>query len=137
VAVNPPARAIRSAAVSFMLSLAIALSSLLVLVSYERNGSLPDAPLGLGLAGPFEQSLGRRTFVGLAIALIVVCLFDVVVGVLLWTGRRAGGVLGLVMSVFAFPLAIGFAAHVLLVVSVLRVVLILAGWSSLGTSRRS
>jgi hypothetical protein len=51
--------------------------------------------------------------------------------VLLWTGRRAGGVLGLVMSVFAFPLAIGFAAHVLLVVSVLRVVLILAGWSSL------
>lgn len=118
-----------------MLSFAVALSALLVLVSYVRNGYLAKAPLRLGLAGPFEQNFGRETFVTLGIAFIVVCLLDVVVGGLLWTGPRAGGVLGLVMSVLVFPLAFGFGARILLVVSVLRVVLIVAGWSSLHPGR--
>lgn len=54
-----------------MLSFAVALSALLVLVSYVRNGYLAKAPLRLGLAGPFEQNFGRETFITLGIAFIV------------------------------------------------------------------
>jgi hypothetical protein len=60
-----------------------------------------------------------------------VSILDVVAGVLLWMGLRSGGVLGLATSPIAFGLGIGFAVPFLLVATVLRAALVVAGWSSL------
>ena len=59
-ATRKPAGTIRFAAFLFILSGAIALTTPLVLLSFDRNGYLPEAPFDLGfqlLAGPFSENL--------------------------------------------------------------------------------
>ena len=60
-----------------------------------------------------------------------VSVLDVVGGVMLWMVLRSGGVLGFVMSPIVFALGIEFAVPFMLVVTVLRIVLLVVGWSSL------
>jgi hypothetical protein len=103
-------------------------------LSFDMNGYLPEAPFDLGfqlLAGPFSENLPSGPFITLGILLTAVSVLDVVAGVMLWMGLRSGGVLGLVTSPIAFVLGIGFAVPFLLVVTVLRAALVVAGWSSL------
>jgi hypothetical protein len=133
-ATREPTGTIRFAAFLFILSGAIALTTPLVLLSFDRNGYLPEAPFDLGfqlLAGPFSENLPSGPFITLGILLTAVSVLDVVAGVMLWMGLRSGGALGLVTSPIAFVLSIGFAVPFLLVVTVLRAALVVAGWSSL------
>jgi len=133
-ATRKPAGTIRFAAFLFILSGGIALTTPLVLLSFDRNGYLPEAPFDLGfelLAGPFSENLPSGPFITLGVVLTAVSILDVVAGVLLWMGLRSGGVLGFVTSPIAFALGIGFAVPFLLVVTVLRAALVVAGWSSL------
>ena len=144
-ATTEPAGTVRFAAFLFFLSGLIALTTPLVLLSFDRNGHLPEAPFDLGfelLAGPFSENLPSGPFITLGVVLTAVSILDVVASVMLWIGLRRGGVLGLVTSPIAFALGIGFAVPFLLVVTVLRAALIVAGWSSLrprikGDSSRS
>jgi hypothetical protein len=133
-ATRKPAGTIRLAAFLFILSGGIALTTPLVLLSFDRNGYLPEAPFDLGfelLAGPFSENLPSGPFITLGVVLTAVSILDVVAGVMLWMGLRSGGVLGFATSPIAFALGIGFAVPFLLVVTVLRAALVVAGWSSL------
>jgi hypothetical protein len=56
-----------------------------------------------------------------------VSILDVVVGAVLWMGMPSGGVLGLVTSPIAFSLGIEFAVPFLLIATLLRVALVVAG----------
>lgn len=108
----------------------------LILLSYSRNGYLPEAPFDLGirfLAGPFED-LGSGPFIALGWALVAVSVLDVVTAVWLWKGLGKRAVLGITTSPVAFALGVGFAVPFLLVTAVLRVGLVVAGWFSLSWS---
>ena len=128
-----PAGTIRFASVLFILSIGTALTTPLILVSYERNGYLPEDPFHFGiqfLAGPFSESLSSGAFIILGDLLTAVAVLDVVAGVMLWMCLR-GGVLGFVTSPIVFALGIGFAVPFLLAVTVFGVALVVVGWSSL------
>jgi hypothetical protein len=136
-ATTKPARTIRFAAVLFVLSIGVALTTPLILVSFERNGYLPEDPFDFGiqfLAGPFSENLSSGAVITLGVVLTALSVLDVVAGVMLWKGLRGGGVLGFVTSPIVFALGIGFAVPFLLVVTILRLVLVAAGWSSLRRS---
>lgn len=134
-----PRRSLRIAAFLFGLSgVGTSITTPLILWSYERNGYLPEAPFDLGfrfMAGPFEE-LGSDRFVALGWTLFTVSVLDVTVAVLLWRGAGRGAVLGVVTSPVVVPLGIGFAVPFLLVTAVLRLALVVAGWSGLDWSRR-
>lgn len=120
-----------------MLSIGTALTTPLILVSYERNGYLPEDPFDFGiqfLAGPFSENLSSGAFITLGVVFTVVSVLDVVAGVMLWMSLRSGGVLGFATSPIVFALGIGFAVPFMIVVTVLRVVLLVVGWSSLRRS---
>ena len=57
--------------------------------------------------GPFED-VGLPTSVPLLGLFLVVCLAEVVIGVLLWRGRRSGVVAGLALLPLEFAFWIGF-----------------------------
>jgi hypothetical protein len=95
------------------------------LASLWRTGQLPRTPWGFrAFSGPFE-ALGPAVFTALGSALIVVCALDVVAGVRLWRGERAGARLGLVMTPFAIALGSGFALPFLLIPAPIRAALVL------------
>jgi hypothetical protein len=129
-----PAKSVRLAAIVFGVSgVGNGITTPLILWSYERNGYLPEAPFDLGfrlLAGPFEE-LGSGPLVAFGWVLFAVSLLDVIAAILLWNGRGRGAFLGIATSPVAFALGIGFAVPFLLVTAVLRIALVVAGWSSL------
>ena len=74
-ATRKPAGTIRFAAFLFILSGGIALTTPLVLLSFDRNGYLPEAPFDLGfqlLAGPFSQNFPSGPFITLGVVLTAV-----------------------------------------------------------------
>jgi hypothetical protein len=72
----------------------------------------------------FEQ-LGIPTSVPLLVGFLLVAVAEVVVGVLLWTARRAGPVLALVLLPIEFVFWIGFALPFGPVFGLARTVLVL------------
>jgi hypothetical protein len=79
-ATRKPAGTIRFAAFLFILSGGIALTTPLVLLSFDRNGYLPEAPFDLEfelLAGPFSENLTSGPFITLGVVLTAVSLLDV------------------------------------------------------------
>jgi hypothetical protein len=77
--------------------------------------------------GPFEQ-IGIATTVPLLVAFLLVAVAEVVAGVLLWIGRRAGSVLAIVLLPVELVFWIGFALPLGPVIGLARTVLIvLAG----------
>lgn len=58
--------------------------------------------------GPFVD-IGIRTTMPLLIGFVVVCLAEVVVGVLLWVRPRTGGWLSIALLPFEFVYWVGFA----------------------------
>lgn len=76
-----------------------------MILSYGRNGYLPEAPFGLGfqlLAGSFEE-LGSGPFIALGWILFAVSLLDIV-AIQLWIGHGRGAVLGIATSAVVFAL---------------------------------
>lgn len=128
-----PTRAIRAAAgLEAALAATFGVASAWAVAHLRNHGELPMTPFGFrALSGPFE-ALGQRTFELLGAALVVTCAVDLLAAMLLWQGRRVGYVLGLVVAVPQFALALGFALPFLIAGLPVRVALAVIGRRSLG-----
>jgi hypothetical protein len=87
-------------------------------------------------SGPFTY-IGIMTTVPLLVAFLLLCVAEVVTGWLLWTRRRAGLVLALVLLPFEFSFWLGFALPIGPPFGVARTALVLVGWFNPGTHRGS
>jgi hypothetical protein len=76
--------------------------------------------------GPFEQ-LGFPTSVPLLVGFLLVAVTEAIMGGLLWTGRRIGSVLAIVLLPIELSFWIGFALPFGPVLGLLRTVLIILG----------
>ncbi len=93
----------------------------------DETGELPMTPWGFrAYSGPFE-SLGPERFKALAWAFALVCLADVVAGLLTWRGDRRGPRLAAVATPPGVVLGLGFALPIYLASIVLRSLLLVAG----------
>jgi hypothetical protein len=119
---------IRAAAVTYIvLGAGFGIATAITIDHFLREGELPMSPFGFrSLSGPFE-SLTAEQFAALGWTLVVVCAVDVVAGILLWRGRRLGGVLGLGTTPFALALGAGFALPFLLIGVPIRAALVVNG----------
>lgn len=77
-------------------------------------------------SGPFE-SLGPERFKLLAWAFALVCLTDVIAGVLTWRGDRRGPRLAAAATPPGVALGLGFALPIYLASVALRSILLIAG----------
>lgn len=133
VSVQQVSPSIRAAAVLYLsLGIGFGVGAAITLDHLRREGELPMTPFGFrSLAGgPFEQ-LTPEQFRMLGLALVGVCVLDVVTAALLWRGRREGAVLGLITTPVALIMAVGFALPFLMVGVPIRVALVLSGRRSL------
>ena len=87
-------------------------------------------------SGPFTD-IGIMTTVPLLVAFLLLCVAEVVAGWLLWTRRRAGVVLALVLLPFEFAFWLGFALPLVPPFGVARTALVLLDWFNPGTQRGS
>ncbi len=74
--------------------------------------------------GPFVD-IGVETSVALLVAFVLVCAAELVVGSLLWRGRRSGSLLALGLLPLELAFWIGFALPVGVVMGVTRTLLVL------------
>jgi hypothetical protein len=112
------------AAVMFAGDAAFGVVMPVALASLWRTGQLPMTPWGFrAFSGPFE-ALGPAVFTALGSALVGVCALDVVAGVRLWRGERAGARLGLATTPLALALGVGFALPFLLIPAPIRAAMI-------------
>ncbi len=96
--------------------------------AHRRAKSIRLAAFLFGLSG---EELGSGPFIALGWILFAVSLLYILAAVELLSGQGRGAVLGIATSPVVFALGIGFAVPFLLVTAVLRVALVVAGWSSL------
>jgi hypothetical protein len=93
----------------------------------DRTGELPMTPWGFrAYSGPFE-SLGPERFKMLAWAFALVCLLDVLAGVLTWRGDRRGPRLAAIATPPGVVLGVGFALPIYLASIALRSLLLVTG----------
>lgn len=84
--------------------------------------------------GPFE-SIGIETSTTVLIVFSLVCLAELVAGVLLWRSTRPGAILALALLPIELAFWIGFALPFGLVLGLARTALILLGRRAFATSR--
>jgi hypothetical protein len=93
-----------------------------------------DIPIVMGFPaygrGPFERT-GIPTTVPLLVAFLLVCSLEVVAGLLLWSGSKAGAILALALLPAAATFWWGFALPFGPIFALLSTVLIVIGWGSL------
>ena len=93
----------------------------------DRTGELPMTPWGFrAYSGPFEE-LGPERFKLLAWAFALVCLTEVIAGLLTWRGDRRGPRLAALATPPGVVLGLGFALPIYLASIVLRSLLLVAG----------
>jgi len=80
--------------------------------------------------GPLERA-GHPTTVPLLAGFLLVCVLEVVAGLLLWNHSRIGAVMSLVLLPLGGFFWWGFALPIPPVLAVARTVLIVLGWRSL------
>jgi hypothetical protein len=80
--------------------------------------------------GPFERH-GLPTTVPLLAGFLLVCALEVVAGLLLWGGSRAGGILALALLPAGAVFWWGFALPFGPLLAVLSTILIVLGWQGL------
>lgn len=93
-----------------------------------------DIPMVMGLPaygrGPFER-IGISTTVPLLVAFLLVCALQVLAGIMVWGGSKAGAILAIV----SFPMGAvfwwGFALPFGPVFAVISTLLIILGWPNL------
>ena len=116
-----------------------AVATIAVLFYLDRRGELPMTPFGFRLLGGPYPSIGAERLTplgrGLAYLPVGVSGLDVLVGRLLWQGRRRGAVLALVLAPVSFALGRLFALPYLLVMAPVRSILTLLSWRQLDRSR--
>jgi hypothetical protein len=93
-----------------------------------------DIPMIMGFPaygrGPFER-IGIPTTVPLLIGFLLVCALEVVAGVLLWGGSKAGAILALALLPASAFFWWGFALPFGPILAVISTVLIVLGWQGL------
>lgn len=98
----------------------------------QAVGAGRPLPMVLGFkaygGGPFE---GSPAMVPLLAAFLVVCVLEVVAGLLLWGGSKAGAVLALALIPVGAFFWWGFFLPLAPIGAVIRAILIVAAWSSL------
>ena len=107
----------------------------LPIASLARGGDIPSV-LGFPTYGGGPLEVYVPTSVPLLVGFGVVCLLQVVAGVLVWRRRPAGATLALVSVALGAIFWWGFALPVGPVLGVLAVVGVLAGWPALGQPAR-
>jgi hypothetical protein len=83
--------------------------------------------------GPFE-SIGIETSTTLLIVFSLLCLAELLAGLLLWRRRRPGAILALALLPIELAFWIGFALPFGLVLGLARTALILLGWPAFSRS---
>ena len=110
-------------------------ATLAVLLYHQERGELPMTPFGWRLlGGPYpEIGTDRLTALGWALAwlLIGVSIVDVLIGRLLWQGRRRGAALALVTAPVSLALGWLFALPYLIVMAPLRAIAAGVAWRDL------
>lgn len=93
-----------------------------------------DIPLVMGFPaygrGPFER-VGLPTTVPLLLVFLLVCILEVVAGVLLWSGYKSGAILALVLLPAGAAFWWGFALPIPPIFALIRTALILLNWQNL------
>ena len=93
-----------------------------------------DIPFVMGFPaygrGPFERA-GIPTTVPLLAAFILVCILEVVTGILLWGGHKYGGVLAPVLLPVEVVFWWGFALPIPPIFALVWTILILMNWQAL------
>ena len=93
-----------------------------------------DIPIIMGFPaygrGPFER-FGIPTSVPLLAAFLLVCILEVVTGILLWGGHKSGGVLALVLLPVEAVFWWGFALPIPPIFALVWTILILMNWQAL------
>jgi hypothetical protein len=79
-------------------------------------------------AGPFFESLGLDTSVPLLAGFTVLCVVEVLLGVLLWQRRRVGAVLSFALLPLEFAYWIGFVLPFGPLFGVARTAFVLMAW---------
>jgi hypothetical protein len=111
--------------------LSFLVSSLLIVISTLRNGSLPVL-FGIEmLAGPFSERFGRNAVLAATVPWGVVNALEVLAGYWLWKSRKQGGVLGLLLFPVGLIFWLGYALPIMVVIGPLRVLLLARGWKTL------
>jgi len=92
-----------------------------------------DIPFVMGFPaygrGPFERA-GIPTTVPLLAAFLLVCILEVVTGILLWGGHKSGGVLALVLLPVEAVFWWGFALPIPPIFALVWTILILMNWQA-------
>jgi len=93
-----------------------------------------DIPIVLGFPaygrGPFER-VGIPTTVPLLAAFLLVCILEVVAGLLLWRGSMSGALLALVLLPLGGVFWWGFALPIPPIFALIWTILILLSWQAL------
>lgn len=101
--------------------------------SLTLNGELPTVPI-FGFraygGGRFER-FEIATFVWLLMTFLLVCVVEVVAGLLLWGGRPVGAVLAVALLPVEAVFWVGFALPIPPVLALVRTVLVVLGWGAL------
>ena len=80
--------------------------------------------------GPFEQH-GFATTVPLVAGFLVICIAEIVAGLVVWNGNRTGGILALSLLPLEAFYWWGFALPIPPILAVARTMLILSAWRAL------
>jgi hypothetical protein len=111
--------------------LAFLVSSLLIGIFAQRNGRLPIV-FGIEmLAGPFSDRFGPQGAIAAALPWSIVNILEMLAGYWLWTSRKQGAKLGLLLLPAGMIFWIGYALPIMVVIGPLRVLLIAIGWKTL------
>lgn len=123
----------RAAAVMTWLQAAgLGLSTIPVAAYLLQRGKLPTFfDLFEMYGGPWSARVTNTTFVALLMAFLVVNAVAAWTGWLLWSGSKAGAVLGLALLPLEAIFWIGFALPIPWLLGLARVVLIVLAWRSL------
>lgn len=94
-----------------------------------RQGRLPTF---MGLfpmyGGPAFARVPARTFVALLYAFTVVCVAELVAGLLLWNGQRAGALMSFALLPFEIAFWIAFALPIPPIIAAVRLALTVLAW---------
>ena len=82
--------------------------------------------------GPWSSRVGHDTFTWLLLAFLAVTLAAGWAAWLVWHGSKIGGVLTLALSPIEAVFWFGFALPIPVLLGLVRVVLLIAGWRALG-----
>lgn len=124
-----------AAIVTWVYAAGFGIAAIPVAIFLARRGRLPNF-LGLfeSYGGPWSARFSDGAFIALLLAFFIVTGVAAWSAWLLWNGSKTGAVINLILLPVEAIFWFGFALPIPWVVGVARVVLVLAGWTSLANT---